>query len=80
MNRPFEALRAFTVAVLVLAVRAYQAAISPWLGATCRFEPSCSAYFVEALRRHGPVSGVWLGTRRIARCHPFHAGGLDPVP
>jgi putative membrane protein insertion efficiency factor len=61
-------------------LRAYQLAISPLLGAHCRFEPSCSSYAREAIARHGAVSGLALGARRIARCHPFHPGGFDPVP
>ncbi|RIL07609.1 MAG: membrane protein insertion efficiency factor YidD [Proteobacteria bacterium] len=62
------------------ALRAYQLMLSPLLGPTCRFEPSCSRYCAEAVRRHGPVSGLRLGLARVARCHPFHPGGLDPVP
>lgn len=58
----------------------YQLAVSPWLGPCCRFRPSCSAYSMEAVRIHGCVRGVLLGAWRIARCHPFHPGGFDPVP
>jgi putative membrane protein insertion efficiency factor len=61
-------------------VRAYQALVSPLLPPSCRFYPSCSAYAVTALQRHGAAKGSWLAARRIARCHPFHPGGLDPVP
>ena len=66
--------------VLVVLVRAWQIALSPILGPSCRFHPSCSAYAVEALERHGAWRGAGLSARRIARCHPFHEGGLDPVP
>ena len=61
-------------------VRLYRLAISPLLPPACRFTPTCSAYALEALQRHGALRGGWLATRRLARCHPFHAGGWDPVP
>jgi putative membrane protein insertion efficiency factor len=61
-------------------IRAYQLAVSPWLGAHCRFYPSCSAYTLQAVAEHGSVRGSWLGLKRLARCHPFHSGGYDPVP
>jgi putative membrane protein insertion efficiency factor len=66
--------------ILVLLVRGYQVAISPLLPSSCRYYPSCSAYAVEALERHGAMRGSWLAIRRIARCHPFKPGGYDPVP
>lgn len=66
--------------VLVAVVRAYQLVLSPLLPASCRFTPSCSQYALEAIRTHGPARGSWLAVRRIARCHPFHAGGVDVVP
>ena len=65
---------------LVKLVRGYQLMISPLLGPTCRFHPSCSEYLAEAVQKHGAVRGIGLGSRRLARCHPFHPGGLDPVP
>jgi len=66
---------------LVLAtLRAYRRLVSPMLPPRCRFEPSCSAYAVEAVERHGAGRGSWLALRRVARCHPFHPGGYDPVP
>ena len=66
--------------VLIFLVRGYQVAVSPLLPSTCRFVPSCSAYAVEALERHGALQGSWLTIRRLARCHPFCVGGYDPVP
>jgi len=66
--------------ILIGLVRWYQVAISPLLPASCRFFPSCSAYAVEALERHGALKGGWLAVRRLARCHPFRPGGYDPVP
>jgi hypothetical protein len=66
--------------VLIGAIRAYQRFISPALPAACRFHPSCSAYAATAIERHGALRGAWLAVRRLARCHPFHAGGIDPVP
>ena len=61
-------------------VRLYRYAISPLLGPHCRFAPTCSAYALEALTVHGAVHGGWLSLRRVSRCHPFAAGGHDPVP
>ena len=66
--------------VLKILIRGYQLAISPLLGPRCRFYPSCSHYAIEAIDSHGAVRGTWLTFRRIARCHPFHEGGFDPVP
>ncbi|HEY4217751.1 MAG TPA: membrane protein insertion efficiency factor YidD [Gemmatimonadaceae bacterium] len=66
--------------LLVLFVRGYQVTLSPLLPAACRYYPSCSAYAIEALERHGALRGSWLALRRIARCHPFRPGGYDPVP
>jgi hypothetical protein len=68
-------------ALLILAFfRGWQLFVSPLYGQTCRFYPSCSAYGVEAVRRHGAVRGVWLTARRLLRCHPWNPGGVDPVP
>jgi putative membrane protein insertion efficiency factor len=65
---------------LIGVVRLYQVALSPLLPASCRYTPSCSVYAIEALERYGAARGSWLALRRIGRCHPFHAGGYDPVP
>ena len=66
--------------VLVAPIRVYQRLISPWLGARCRFHPSCSEYAAQAILRHGPIKGTYLGIRRVLRCHPWSAGGTDDVP
>ena len=66
--------------LLLALVGAYQYLLRPLLGPNCRFYPSCSDYAREAVVRHGALKGSWLALRRIARCHPYHAGGFDPVP
>lgn len=68
------------VNILILPVRFYQLAISPLLPPSCRYVPTCSQYTIEALRKHGPVKGLWLAVRRILRCHPWGGSGYDPVP
>ena len=65
---------------LIAAIRGYQRFVSPGLPAACRFHPTCSAYAATAIERHGALRGLWLAIRRVARCHPFHPGGIDPVP
>ncbi len=65
---------------LIQLVRLYRLAISPWLGANCRFDPTCSSYAIEALQVHGILKGTWLAMRRIGRCHPWGGSGYDPVP
>jgi putative membrane protein insertion efficiency factor len=66
--------------LLVGLLTVYRRFISPLLGPRCRFYPSCSAYALEAVQVHGALRGSWLAVRRLSRCHPFHAGGIDPVP
>jgi putative membrane protein insertion efficiency factor len=66
--------------LLVLLIRGYQRTLSPLIGPVCRFSPSCSNYMLVCIRRFGPLKGIWLGMRRLARCHPFHAGGEDLPP
>ena len=61
-------------------IRLYQLTLSPFVGQSCRFEPSCSRYTAACIELHGSARGSWLGLKRIARCHPFHAGGYDPPP
>ena len=64
--------------LLIAGVRFYQYFIGPLLGKHCRFEPSCSNYFIQAVEKYGPIVGPWKGALRILRCHPFHPGGYDP--
>lgn len=66
--------------IVALPVRAYRLLLSPWVGHGCRFQPTCSAYSLEALEKHGAIKGTLLTIRRIGRCHPFGGSGYDPVP
>ncbi len=66
--------------VLILMIRLYQVTISPFIGKNCRFLPTCSDYAIESLKLHGFFKGIYLGIRRILKCHPFHSGGVDEVP
>ncbi|MDQ2092405.1 membrane protein insertion efficiency factor YidD [Marimonas arenosa] len=66
--------------ILALPVRAYRLIFSPWVGHNCRYEPTCSAYALEALAKHGAIKGGWLALRRILRCNPWGSCGYDPVP
>jgi putative membrane protein insertion efficiency factor len=67
-------------ALLLYCIRSYQRLLSPLIGPVCRFSPSCSQYMATCIERHGASRGVWLGLRRLSRCHPFHAGGVDLPP
>lgn len=73
-------IRALVILILIIPVRIYQWVISPWLPKTCRYEPTCSQYAIDALRIHGPLKGLLLGTKRILSCHPWGGHGHDPVP
>lgn len=66
--------------IMIFLIRAYQTILSPFLGQRCRFYPSCSAYALEAVEKHGATRGLWLSLKRLSRCHPWHEGGVDPVP
>jgi uncharacterized protein len=66
--------------VSLLLLKGYKRFVSPLLPPACRFEPTCSVYMAQAIRMHGFAAGIWLGVRRLLRCHPFHQGGYDPVP
>ena len=66
--------------VLLALIRSYQYLLRPLLGSNCRFAPSCSDYAREAVEKHGALTGSWLAFKRVSRCHPYHAGGYDPVP
>jgi uncharacterized protein len=80
MTRLAAVVRLVPRTLLMMLVRAYQLLLSPMLPASCRYYPSCSAYALEALERHGALRGAWLAAKRIGRCHPFRPGGYDPVP
>jgi len=65
--------------ILIFCLRGYKLLVSPLLPSACRFSPTCSEYMLEAVQKYGAMRGVWMGIRRVLRCHPFHAGGYDPV-
>ena len=66
--------------ILIVLIKGYRKFISPLFPPSCRFQPTCSQYSLEAIERFGPIKGSWLGIKRILRCHPLHPGGYDPVP
>jgi putative membrane protein insertion efficiency factor len=66
--------------IVLLLIRGYRKLISPLIGHHCRFYPTCSIYTYEAIEKYGLLKGMFLGTKRLLRCHPFHPGGVDPVP
>ena len=66
--------------IFIIPIKLYQILLSPLLGQSCRYHPTCSQYTIEAIDKYGPVKGIWLGTKRIARCHPWGGSGHDPVP
>jgi uncharacterized protein len=78
MRLLFGAMTKLPSSILILLARGYQTFVSPLLGPHCRFQPSCSAYFILSIQKHGALLGTLRGLRRISRCHPFHPGGYDP--
>ncbi len=66
--------------VLVILIKGYQLLLGPFMGGSCRFYPSCSEYALEAIKKHGALKGCWLMVKRLSKCHPWHAGGIDEVP
>ncbi len=80
VRRLIKIISRILVWLLLLPIRFYQVAISPHFPATCRYTPTCSQYAIEALRKYGPLKGLWLAARRILRCHPWGGHGYDPVP
>ena len=73
-------MRAVISKLLITLIKAYRLVLSPWLGQQCRFHPTCSQYALQAVEQHGPYRGSWLAVKRLASCHPWHAGGIDHVP
>jgi putative membrane protein insertion efficiency factor len=66
--------------LLIALIKTYRLVLSPWLGQQCRFHPTCSQYALQSVEQHGPYRGSWLAVKRLASCHPWHTGGIDPVP
>jgi putative membrane protein insertion efficiency factor len=75
---PLRGIASWPARFLIALVRGYQAVLSPLFGGQCRFHPSCSEYFIQAVMKYGALGGAWRGVRRVGRCHPFHPGGYDP--
>lgn len=80
LARIWKAIRNSGIWLLVLPIRGYQRWISAYIPASCKYHPTCSAYTVAALRRHGPIKGLMLGTARLIRCNPWSDGGINPIP
>jgi putative membrane protein insertion efficiency factor len=78
MKQVWQSLTRVPAVTLILLVRGYQYVLSPWLGGQCRYQPTCSHYFIQAVRKYGAISGAVRGIGRICRCHPWHRGGYDP--
>lgn len=78
MKRLWQIVVSIPQLALIGAVRCYQYLISPWLGPRCRYTPTCSEYFIGAVRKYGAIRGAWKGVLRVGRCHPWHEGGYDP--
>lgn len=75
-----ETFKKITIKLVVGPIWAYRYFLSPFLGSNCRYYPTCSAYAIESVEKHGVLSGGWISFKRIIRCHPWHEGGVDPVP
>lgn len=80
MAKVLNSIRSVFIAILIVPVKMYQYTISPVIGPSCRYTPTCSQYTIEALRKHGPVKGLWLSIKRILSCNPWGGHGYDPVP
>ncbi len=78
MKQVWKRLTQVPAIALILMVRGYQIVLSPWLGGQCRYQPTCSHYFIQAVRKYGAISGAARGIGRICRCHPWRRGGYDP--
>jgi len=80
LSQALDVLQRLPQQLLIAMVLAYRTLLKPWLGNACRFEPTCSQYFLEAVETHGAVHGGWMGLKRLGRCHPWGGCGCDPVP
>ncbi len=80
LNKAIQLVRQALVYLLIFPVKIYQWTISPMIGPSCRYTPTCSTYSIEALKKYGPIKGFWLSIKRIASCNPWGGSGYDPVP
>jgi uncharacterized protein len=80
MNKILKFIGQFFTLILVGIIRLYQLFLSPLMGKSCRFTPTCSVYGIEAIKKHGPIKGGWLTVKRVIRCNPWGGSGYDPVP